>query len=204
MFNQLKEECLKCIKCDLSKTRKNVVFGSGPENAEILFIGEAPGANEDIEGKPFVGKAGQDLNKYLTIANIERDKVFIANILKCRPPENRNPNIDEIKVCTPWLIEQIKVINPKIICTLGNFATKFILSSCNTDKINQIAGITKLHGKLQNMTFNGKSYKVFPLFHPAALIYNQYLKPQMEQDMKMLKELLNGKESSQPSLNKFF
>jgi uracil-DNA glycosylase len=194
-----------CTKCPLHKTRTNVVIGKGKLDAEILIIGEAPGKNEDLEGKPFVGAAGKNLNKFLQTIGLTLDDVYIANILKCRPPDNRNPNIEEIKACTPWLIQQIKDINPKVICPLGNYATKFILSNCNPDEMKKIEGITALHGKEFNITFENQEFKVMPLFHPAAMIYNRKLMPLMDEDLKKVATLidLEIKEKTQKDLSRF-
>jgi len=186
-FIQLRSECNHCTKCDLSKTRKNVVFGSGNIHADILVIGEAPGANEDEQGLPFVGAAGRNLTKYLEQVGLSRDQVFIANVLKCRPPENRNPTMAEVKVCTPWLYEQIKHINPKVICPLGNFAAKYILSGCNPEGMDALEGISRLHGKPVEVIIHDEKRLVIPLYHPAALIYNRKLEPDMQDDLKTVK-----------------
>jgi len=163
------EEAKQCTKCPLSKTRTNVVIGKGNPHADILFIGEAPGKKEDLQGLPFVGAAGKNLDKFLSVIDLTSEDIYIANILKCRPPENRNPTADEIRTCTPWLEKQIAKIKPKVICTLGNYATKFILAKCDPDSMKKIEGITELHGKIYEISFNGQSYKVIPLFHPAAV-----------------------------------
>ncbi len=201
MFDEMK----KCTKCSLHETRTNVVIGKGNENADILFIGEAPGKNEDLQGFPFVGGAGKNLNKMLQTISLTLDDIYIANILKCRPPENRDPKPDEIKVCTPWLIQQIKAINPKVICPLGNYATKFILAQCNPDNMKSIGTITAIHGKEVNVLFEGQSFRVIPLFHPAALIYNRKLIPVMDEDLKTVAKVINLeiKEKSQKELNSF-
>ena len=149
-----------CRKCPLADGRTQTVFGVGNPSARVLIVGEAPGKNEDLQGEPFVGKAGQYLNELLAIAGLAREHVFIANVLKCRPPGNRDPRPEEIELCTPYLREQTRTIDPEFIVTLGNFSTKFILKT--------EIGITRLHGTLQRA---GK-FKVFPIFHPAAAIYD--------------------------------
>ena len=179
-WEALRQECLHCHACTLAETRTNVVFGVGREDAEIMIIGEAPGANEDKQGEPFVGKAGQYLNELLAIAGLSREDVYIANVLKCRPPSNRDPRPEEIQACTPFLREQTRTINPEYIVTLGNFSTKFILK---TD-----VGITRLHGTLQR----AGRFKVFPIFHPAAALYDSKKREALENDFATLGELLRG------------
>lgn len=177
-LEKIEAEATACKKCALCETRTQIVFGDGNPQARVLIVGEAPGKNEDIQGKPFVGAAGKYLNELLGYAGLKREDVYIANILKCRPPDNRNPNPDEIEQCTPYLREQTRTINPDFIVTLGNFSTRFILKT--------EVGITQLRGTLQQA---GK-FKVFPIFHPAAAIYDQKKKETMEQDFRRLGELL--------------
>jgi uracil-DNA glycosylase family 4 len=152
------EEASTCTKCRLSTTRTQVVFGVGDPDADLLFIGEAPGLHEDKQGEPFVGAAGQLLTRMLGEIGLTREEVYIANILKCRPPGNRDPQEDEIETCTPWLIEQISLIQPQVIVTLGNFATKFVLQTQT--------GITRMRGSVY--PWHGR--KVIPTFHPAAVL----------------------------------
>jgi len=149
-----------CKKCRLHQKRKNIAFGSGNEKAEIVFVGEAPGEDEDIQGKPFVGKAGQLLTKIIEAMGLKRDDVYIANIIKCRPPNNRNPLEDEISACEPFLKEQLRIINPKIICALGTFAAQTLLKTKEK--------ISSLRGKFY--TYEG--IKLMPTFHPAYLLRN--------------------------------
>lgn len=170
-----------CKKC------KNIVVGKGNLKADIMFIGEAPGKNEDDQGIPFVGIAGKNLDKLLEKTGLSLDDVYVANILKCRPPENRDPSIDEIKAHTPWLIEQIKQIKPKVICTLGNYSTKFFFSGGNVDEMKKMPGITQVHGKVKLIEFQGLKIKIVPLFHPAAIIYNRNLAELWEKDMEIVK-----------------
>lgn len=174
----LQAQAMACHACPLADGRTNVVFGTGNSQARVLIVGEAPGKNEDLQGVPFVGAAGQYLNELLAYAGLRREDVYIANVLKCRPPGNRNPLPSEIEVCTPFLREQTRTIDPLFIVTLGNFATKFILK---TDR-----GITGLHGKLYQ---TGK-FKVFPVFHPAAAIYDRRKRTDLEDDFATLGEYL--------------
>ena len=180
---------------EIFKNCKNIVVGRGNPNADILFVGEAPGKNEDLQGLPFVGAAGKNLDKLLEKVGLTTNDIYIANILKCRPPENREPLPEEIKAHTPWLLKQIREIKPKVICSLGNYATKFFLSGCNVDEMNKQPGITSLHGKVKMIEIKGLNIKLIPLFHPAAIIYNQNLKGEWEKDMEIVK-----KEIAQKSL----
>lgn len=169
-----------CHKCSLAEGRTQTVFGVGNPAARVLIVGEAPGKNEDLQGEPFVGAAGKYLNELLAIAGLSREDVYIANVLKCRPPSNRDPRPEEIQACTPFLREQTRTINPEYIVTLGNFSTKFILK---TD-----VGITRLHGTLQR----AGRFKVFPIFHPAAALYDSKKREALENDFATLGELLRG------------
>ena len=163
-----------CTKCPLCETRNNIVFGVGNPDARIMFIGEGPGKNEDLQGEPFVGAAGKLLNEMFVEAGLKREDIYIANILKCRPPQNRDPKPDEIEVCTPYLRDQIRAIHPDILVTLGNFATKFVLK---TDR-----GITGLRGHIY---VTGR-FRVLPTYHPAATIYDQSKRADLISDFKLL------------------
>ena len=166
----------------------NIVVGKGNLNADILFVGEAPGRNEDLQGLPFVGAAGKNLDKLLEKVGLTLDDVYVANILKCRPPENRDPLPEEIRAHTPWLIVQIKTIRPKVVCSLGNYATKFFLALGDVDKMGSQPGITEVHGKVREIEISGVKVKLIPLFHPAAIIYNRTkLTPLWEEDMEIVK-----------------
>ena len=178
MLEELKSQVEVCRACPLWEGRTQVVFGVGNPHARVLFVGEAPGKNEDEQGEPFVGAAGKNLNALLELAGLARDDIYIANVLKCRPPSNRDPQPIEIEACTPWLREQTRIIDPEFIVTLGNFATKFILK---TDR-----GITGLHGQVQQ----AGRFKVFPVFHPAAAIYDRSKQQALEDDFRHLGELL--------------
>jgi uracil-DNA glycosylase family 4 len=169
-----------CQKCGLCKNRTKFVFGSGSAYAEVMFVGEAPGKNEDLQGLPFVGQAGKLLDELLASIGFDRNEVFIANVLKCRPPGNRDPQIEEINICKDHLMEQIKIIDPKIICTLGKYSTQLLL---NTDK-----GITGLRGKV----FRIDNRIVMPINHPAAALYMPSKMEILKQDFQKIKKLLDS------------
>ncbi len=176
-FDELRNDALICEKCGLCKTRRNVVFGVGNENADILFVGEGPGENEDIQGEPFVGKAGQLLDKYLEVIGLSRKKnIYIANIVKCRPPQNRDPAPEEQEMCIDWLRAQTKLIKPKIIVCLGRIAAQKLIS--------EDFKVTRQHGefiKKGNILFMGT-------FHPAALLRNPANIPDTLADFQALRE----------------
>jgi len=159
-FDELKEQIKNCRKCNLYKTRTNAVFGKGPIDAKIMLIGEAPGMEEDIQGVPFVGKAGRKLDSILSEAGIDIDQIFITNVVKCRPPGNRNPEPYEIMKCNPYLVKQIQVIRPRVIVLLGNIALSLVTGTAG--------GITKMRGK----TLEYMSYPAIPTFHPAYILRN--------------------------------
>ncbi len=173
---------------EIYKNCKNIVIGKGNSNVDILFVGEAPGKNEDEQGEPFVGAAGKNLNKLLNSCELNLEEIYITNILKCRPPKNRNPTNEEITSHTPYLLKQIKEMNPKIICSLGNYATKFFLSNGDIKEMKNNPGITKLHGKPINIKFKKIKIKLIPLFHPAAIIYNRNLIKEWKKDIKIVKK----------------
>lgn len=175
---------------EIYKNCTNIVVGKGNLKAEILFVGEAPGKNEDLEGIPFVGKAGKNLDILLSKVGLSLEDVYIANILKCRPPLNRDPLPHEIKAHTPWLIEQIKQTKPKVICSLGNYATKFFLSGGVIEDMDNKPGITMVHGSVREIEFHGLKIKLVPLFHPAAIIYKRALIPLWEKDMEVVKKVI--------------
>ena len=168
----------ECIKCGLSVGRKNIVFGEGSPESRLMFIGEGPGAEEDNTGRPFVGRAGQLLTKIIESINLKREDVYIANIVKCRPPENRNPSGDEIEACTPFLKEQIDIIKPEIICTLGKFSTEFIIGP---DK----GSISAVRGK----EFSYGGITVIPTYHPSYLLRNPAAKRDTWEDMKKIRDM---------------
>jgi len=178
---------------ELFKNCTNIVIGKGNLNADILFVGEAPGRNEDEQGIPFVGAAGKNLDKLLDSVGLSLEDVYVANILKCRPPENRDPTPEEIKLHTPWLLKQIEEIKPKVVCSLGNYATKFFLAEANIDLMKTQPGITQVHGKVKTITIQEQKIKLIPLFHPAAIIYNRNLITEWEKDLEIVKGELNQK-----------
>jgi DNA polymerase len=170
------QEIKDCKKCHLYKTRTNFVFGVGSQNAKVMFIGEAPGREEDLQGEPFVGRAGQLLDNILAAINFKRDEVYIANILKCRPPENRDPLPDEIQMCEPYLLEQIKIIQPKIICALGRISAQALLKTKQT--------LGQMRGKFHD--YDGIKFLV--TYHPAALLrYPQYKRATWD-DVRLLRK----------------
>jgi uracil-DNA glycosylase family 4 len=182
-------EVAGCTKCRLAEGRTQVVFGVGDPNADLMFVGEAPGFHEDQQGKPFVGQAGKLLDKLLAGIGLERDEVYVANVLKCRPPGNRDPQPDEIEACEGHLFRQIALIEPKVVATLGNFATK-LLSGKPT-------GITRVHGSEQEATLGGRSVLLYPLYHPAAALYTPAMLKVLEADFARLPELL-GRADDKP------
>jgi uracil-DNA glycosylase len=190
-FNFLEAAMVK--RTDLFKECSNIVVGKGNCEADILFVGEAPGRNEDEQGLPFVGAAGKNLDKLLEMVGLSLNDVYVANILKCRPPMNRDPLPDEIRAHTPWLLKQIKDMKPKVVCSLGNYATKFFLSRGDVDDMKNQPGITQVHGIVRDVEIDGLNIKLIPLFHPAAIIYNRTkLTPLWEQDMEAVKGLINN------------
>lgn len=183
-LDSIAKEIERCTKCELHKTRNNSVAGDGCKTADILFIGEAPGRNEDLQGKPFVGRAGKILDKLLENIDLDRNQIFIGNILKCRPPNNRNPLQNEIGFCSNFLDRQIDLIKPKIIVTLGSFSTNYIFEKFGIaeDKIS------KVHGK-QFKTKDGKM-TIIPVYHPAVATYNPNKIFDLEKDFETIKKSL--------------
>jgi len=179
---ELYKEVQRCEKCPLHETRTKVVFGSGNADAGLMFVGEAPGAEEDRQGLPFVGRAGQLLNQLLEEIGLSREEVFIANVLKNRPPGNRDPQPLEIQACEPWLWQQVGLIEPRVVCTLGNFSTK-LLSGSQT-------GITKVRGTPQVHELGGRMVYLLPLFHPAAALRTPAVKETLRADFATIPELL--------------
>jgi len=171
-----------CTRCRLSQGRTQVVFGSGNPHADLMFVGEAPGFHEDKQGLPFVGQAGKLLDKLLEQIGMSRNDVFVANVLKCRPPGNRDPQPDEIEACESHLFRQIELIEPMVVATLGNFATK-LLSGRPT-------GITRVHGQEQQTTLGGRSVMLYPLYHPAAALYTPSMLAVLAEDFARLPGLL--------------
>jgi DNA polymerase len=175
-------EARGCVRCPLHQTRTTVVFGSGNADAELMFIGEAPGANEDRMGLPFVGQAGKLLDKLLAEIGMERGDVFIANTLKCRPPDNRDPHPNEIAACHDYLHRQIDLIEPIVICSLGNFSTKLLRGDST--------GITRLHGREEVRVIGPRAVRLYPLYHPAAALYTPSTLELLRSDFHRIPELL--------------
>jgi DNA polymerase len=182
-----------CVRCqELAATRKNVVFGAGNADAELMFVGEAPGASEDERGLPFVGRAGKLLETLLNEIGMERKDVFIANVLKCRPPGNRDPLPVEIENCREYLYRQVELIQPRVICSLGNFSTKLLR--------DDPTGITRLHGKPEEITLGRRTVRLYPIFHPAAALYTPRMLETLREDFSRLPELLALSEPPQDAL----
>jgi DNA polymerase len=173
-----------CTRCRLAQGRTQVVFGSGNPHADLMFVGEAPGFHEDKQGLPFVGQAGKLLEKLLAGIGLQRGDVYIANVLKCRPPGNRDPQPDEIEACESHLFRQIELIEPTVIATLGNFATKLLSG--------RPLGITRVHGQEQRTTLAGRSLLLYPLYHPAAALYTPAMLKVLESDFARLPELIGA------------
>lgn len=178
---ELEEKCKKCTKCSLYKEATNLVFSDGDYHSGIVFVGEAPGEEEDKQGKPFVGRAGKLLTSTLEEYGMKRSSVYICNVLKHRPPGNRDPLPDEIALCSPYLLEQLSIIQPSIVITLGNFSTKFLL---NTNE-----GILRLRGKFRKSPLG---YIIFPTFHPAAVLRNMNYLPDFKKDISIVVSFVNS------------
>jgi DNA polymerase len=179
-LQELAKSLHNCQRCKLAKLgRTQVVFGVGNPHASIMFVGEAPGFHEDQKGEPFVGAAGKLLNDLLASAGLSRDQIYIANVIKCRPPNNRDPEPDEVETCKPFLMQQIEMIRPKLVCTLGNWATQTLLE--------RKVGITKVKAQ----AFYMKNFVIFPLLHPAAALHQGNMLEPLKEDFKKLKEFLD-------------
>ena len=173
-LKDVREELGDCKRCKLHQTRRTLVFGEGNEKAVLMFVGEGPGYDEDVQGRPFVGKAGQLLTKIIQSIQLDRDEVYIANIVKCRPPQNRTPEPDEVLACRPFLLKQIEAVRPKIICCLGAVATQALLQTAEK--------ITSLRGR----AFDLNGIRVIPTYHPAYLLRNPERKREVWEDMKRI------------------
>lgn len=193
LLDELRAEASGCARCRLAEGRTQVVFGSGDPDADLMFVGEAPGFHEDKQGVPFVGQAGKLLDRLLAGIGLTRADVFVANVLKCRPPGNRDPVPDEIQACEPYLFRQIELIEPVVIATLGNFATKLLSG--------KQLGITRVHGQEQEVTLGGRRALLYPLYHPAAALYTPSMLTVLEEDFARLPALLaagGGSEAPEP------
>src|SRR5580765_5238266 len=181
MLDALRTEASSCTQCALSQTRTQVVFGNGHPNADLMFVGEAPGFHEDQQGIPFVGQAGKLLDKLLAGIGLTRADVYVANTLKCRPPGNRDPLPDEKQKCEPWLFKQIELIRPKVIATLGNHATKQLTG--------KETGIARVHGQPQQAAYGSLTVAIFPIYHPAAALYTPAMLKVLEQEFEPVPSL---------------
>jgi uracil-DNA glycosylase len=182
MLDALRTEASTCTRCALSQGRTQVVFGNGHPNADLMFVGEAPGFHEDQQGIPFVGQAGKLLDRLLEGIGLTRADVYVANTLKCRPPGNRDPQPEEKQQCEPWLFKQIALIQPKVIATLGNHATKQLTG--------RETGITRVHGQPQQITYGQISVTIFPIYHPAAALYTPAMLKVLEEDFAKIPALI--------------
>ena len=176
-----------CTRCRLAQTRTQVVFGVGNPDADLMFVGEAPGFHEDQQGFPFVGQAGKLLDRLLAGIGLTRADVYIANTLKCRPPGNRDPVPDEIEACESHLFRQVELIQPRVIATLGNFATKLLSG--------KPLGITRVHGQEQDAVIGGRPVTLYPLYHPAAALYTPAMLKVLEDDFRRIPEILGRSEA---------
>jgi DNA polymerase len=181
-----------CTRCPLAETRTTVVFGAGNADADLMFVGEAPGANEDKQGLPFVGQAGKLLDTLLGEIGLARESVFIANVLKCRPPGNRDPRPSEIEACSDYLHRQVELIAPRVICTLGNFSTKLLRGDPT--------GISRLHGKAEVHVIGPRAVRLYPIYHPAAALYTPSMLETLRADFARLPELLAQPAPPQPEV----
>jgi DNA polymerase len=184
------QEARECVRCPLHQTRTQVVFGNGNADADLMFVGEAPGANEDRMGLPFVGQAGKLLDKLLEEIGLERGDVFVINTLKCRPPDNRDPHPNEIDACRSYLDKQIELIEPTVICTLGNFSTKLLRADTT--------GISRLHGQEEIRVVGSRAVRLYPLYHPAAALYTPSTLEALRADFHRIPELLAAGAPPQP------
>jgi uracil-DNA glycosylase len=181
-----------CVRCsELAATRKTVVFGAGNANADLMFVGEAPGATEDEQGLPFVGRAGKLLDQLLEEIGLTRGDVFVTNVLKCRPPGNRDPLPIEIENCQEYLLRQVELIQPTVICTLGNFSTKLLRGDPT--------GITRLHGQPEVRELGVRAVRLYPIYHPAAALYTPRMLETLREDFARLPELLGLGAPEQPA-----
>jgi DNA polymerase len=180
-LEKIRKDALLCKKCALYKKRTAPVIGQGSLKAKIMFIGEAPGAKEDASGIPFCGRSGKFLDELLQSVKIDRNEVYICNVVKCRPPENRDPKDEEIKACSRFIEKQIEIISPKVICPLGRHSMRFVME--NFGLADDIDGISKVHGKV----FKG-NVSIIPFYHPAVALYNPKMKDILKKDFKILKK----------------
>ena len=185
-LKKIKEEVINCKKCSLYKTRTCPVIGEGNHQAKIVFVGEGPGASEDRTGYPFCGAAGKILDELLNAVEIKREEVYICNILKCRPPGNRDPQKEEIEACVPYLEKQIEIIKPEVVCPLGRFAMEFLMEKFGLK--DQVQGISKIHGKVFESRSLFQKITLIPFYHPAVVTYNANMKEVLKKDFKILEK----------------
>jgi DNA polymerase len=197
LLDAVASEVIVCTKCDLWKDRVKAVPGVGNSESRVLFIGEAPGQAEDLKGEPFVGAAGKFLDTLLSETGLLRSDVFITNVVKCRPPRNREPKPHEIETCTPYLNRQMSVIKPRFIVTLGNHSTAYILSKAGLP----FQSITQARGRVYEAYILGMKLAVFPVFHPAAALYSPRYKEQLEEDFKLIRDELLKRGLVSPSIS---
>ncbi len=189
-YDELINLMLGCTKCRLYSSRRRVVPGEGPLNANVMIIGEAPGEKEDEEGRPFVGAAGQLLTKLLNNVGIRREDVYITNVVKCRPPNNRDPEPDEIEACRPYLITQILMIRPRVIVCLGRHSAREVLTMAGYPE-KSVSNISSIRGKVFSARFGDLNVKVLPTYHPAAALYNPRLRAIIEEDLRKIRALID-------------
>ncbi len=197
-LEDIAKEIMNCRKCDLWKAKTNYVPGEGSENAEVVFVGEAPGREEDRQGRPFVGNAGKLLNELLSSIGLRREDVFIGNVLKCRPPNNRDPKPEEVEACSPYLIRQLNVIKPDVIVCLGRYSASFIFDLFGIP----FRGISRERGEVKKVRAWDKDVFIIPVYHPAAALYKPQLKEVLEEDFKKIGALLRKKKKN-PTLSDF-
>ena len=185
------DEARDCVACPLHETRTTVVFGAGNADADLMFIGEAPGANEDRMGLPFVGQAGKLLDRLLEEIAMDRKDVFVANCLKCRPPDNRDPYPHELSACQHYLFAQVELIEPVVICTLGNFSTKLLRGDAT--------GISRIHGQPEVREVGPRAVRLYPLFHPAAALYTPSTLEALRADFHRIPDLMRLGPPTQPT-----
>ncbi len=191
-LKSLLAEARSCTRCpELAATRRSVVFGAGNADADLMFVGEAPGASEDEQGLPFVGRAGKLLGQLLQEIGLDRDETFVCNVLKCRPPGNRDPQPLEIENCRSYLLSQVELIEPSIICSLGNFSTKLLRADPT--------GITRLHGQPEVIELGARAVRLYPIYHPAAALYTPRMLETLREDFARLPELLAMGPPEQPA-----
>lgn len=185
-MEKLSSEIENCKKCKLWKTRNKPLVGDGPINAKILFVGESPGYNEDLQGKAFVGEAGKILDKLLALINLKRDEMYITNVLKCHPPKNHSPTRDEIDSCIQYLYRQINIINPEVIITLGKYASREVFANFNLE----FSMISKEHGRVFESKAGDRKIKIISLYHPAVACYHNEMLDTIKEDFRKLKDAI--------------